>query len=69
MAFTVLTTEEPRQFFFTQFKKGVNDSLFSHPVCLSQCLNVVCTVLADTSAQAHLILLDESVCKRESIQD
>lgn len=34
-----------------------------------QRLGVVCTVLADTSAQTHLILPHESVCKRESIQD
>lgn len=37
-------------------EKGVNDSPFFRSVSLSQCLNVVCTVLADTSTQAPLIL-------------
>lgn len=52
VAFTVSTTKG-LHLSESDEKKGVNDSFLS---TLSLVHSVVCTVLADTSTQAHLIL-------------
>lgn len=38
-----------------QWREGVDGVFFTLCLSLSECLNVVCTVLADTSTLAHLI--------------